>query len=84
MRTDPATGTKPQTSATEPRERLVRCGKRTYLICRFVDGLVAVYDETGRPVAGWPVTAEWPQLALDGSDDERWCRVLEGLHRALT
>lgn len=62
-------------------ECLVWSRGRRYLVCRFRDGLVAVYDDQGRLAAGWPVTAEWPPLALDGSDAEAWSRLIQRLKR---
>ncbi len=54
-------------------ERQVSCGGKTYILKRFPDKLVAVYDASGKLLAGWPLTATWPDLPLSDQTEEQLC-----------
>jgi hypothetical protein len=66
--------------ALESQVRKVGCGNRTYVIRRFADGIFAVYDEGGRLLAGWPLTAVWPDQPLTAQKDEDWCALIRGIY----
>jgi hypothetical protein len=63
-------------------ERTVSCGNRTYVIKRFEDHLIALCDEGGKVVAGWPLTAFWPDVDLTEKTDEEWCAMIAEIRRA--
>jgi hypothetical protein len=58
---------------TGVEERQVSCGGRVYVLRRFPDKLVAVYDTTGKLLAGWPLTAIWPDVPLSEQTEEQLC-----------
>ncbi len=60
--------------------RKITCGNRTYVIRRFEDGIFAVYDEAGKLLAGWPLTAVWPNQPLTAHTDEEWCALIRGIY----
>ncbi len=68
----------PATQASETRK--VVCGGRVYVLRRFADGIFAVYDETGRLLAGWPLTAFWPAQSLNSETDEHWCGLIRRIY----
>lgn len=67
--------------AFEPRteEREVTCGGRTYLIRRFPDGVIGLYDKSGRLTAGWPVTAQWQMRSLIEESEADLCAQIRRL-----
>ncbi len=66
--------------AQESEVRQIACGNRPYVIRRFADGIFAVYDEGGRLLAGWPLTAFWPNQPLSAKTDEEWCNLIRGIY----
>jgi len=66
--------------AQESEIRKVACGNRTYVLRRFADGIFAVYDEAGKLLAGWPLTAVWPDQPLTARSDEDWCALIRGIY----
>ncbi len=66
--------------AQESESRQVTCGSRPYVIRRFADGIFAVYDEAGRLLAGWPLTAFWPNQPLTANTDEDWCNLIRSIY----
>jgi hypothetical protein len=66
--------------AQESEVRKVGCGNRTYVLRRFADGIFAVYDEAGKLLAGWPLTAVWPDQPLTAKTDEDWCALIRGIY----
>jgi hypothetical protein len=66
--------------AAESETRQIVCANRPYVIRRFGDGVFAVYDETGKLLAGWPLTALWPDQALSGKTDEEWCSLIRAIY----
>ncbi len=72
------TASPPVAQASEVRQ--ITCGNRPYVIRRFADGIFAVYDEGGRFLAGWPLTALWPNQSLTAGSDEEWCDLIRGVY----
>jgi hypothetical protein len=66
--------------AADSETRQVMCANRPYLIRRFGDGVFALYDDTGRLLAGWPLTALWPDQALSAKNDEDWCNLIRAIY----
>jgi hypothetical protein len=66
--------------AAESETRQIVCASRPYVIRRFGDGVFAVYDETGKLVAGWPLTALWPDQPLSAKTDEEWCHLIRAIY----
>jgi hypothetical protein len=64
-------------ATTAVEERQVSCGGRTYVLRRFPDKLVAIYDTSGKLLAGWPLTALWPDLALSEQTEEQLCANIQ-------
>ena len=62
------------------QSRKVTCGGRVYVLRRFADGISAVYDDNGRLLAGWPLTAFWPREPLEGRTDEEWCGRIRAIY----
>ncbi|MFQ6044846.1 MAG: hypothetical protein ACE5PT_00620 [Gemmatimonadales bacterium] len=63
-------------------QRTVTCGSRKYIIKRFEDHLIALCDESGKVLAGWPLTAFWPDVRLSDKSDEEWCAMIAHIRRA--
>jgi len=66
--------------AQESEVRKVSCGGRTYVIRRFADGVFALFDEAGKLLAGWPLTAFWPNQPLSAQTDEDWCALIRRMY----
>ena len=62
--------------------RTVTCGNKTYVIQRFEDRLFALCDEGGQVLLGWPLTAFWPDVALEQKTEEEWCALIAHIRRA--
>jgi len=58
----------------------VTCGGRVYRLRRFADGIFAVYDDSGRLLAGWPLTAFWPDRSLQAESDDHWCNLIRRIY----
>ena len=71
---------KPPDAAGAGQSRKVTCGGKAYVVHRFSDGIHALYDEQGRLLAGWPLTAFWPPEPLDGKTDEDWCARIRAIY----
>ena len=67
-------------AAGQGQSRKVTCGGRAYVVRRFADGIFAVYDEHGRLLAGWPLTAFWPQQPLGSKTDDEWCALIRAIY----
>ncbi|MBI3082515.1 MAG: hypothetical protein HYY94_06375 [Gemmatimonadetes bacterium] len=72
------TASPPVTQESEVRK--IACGNRTYVIRRFADGIFAVYDEAGKLLAGWPLTAVWPNQPITAQTDEDWCALIRRIY----
>jgi hypothetical protein len=70
----------PADAAQQGDSRQVTCGGRVYVLRRFADGIVALYDENDRLLAGWPLTAFWPPEPLDSRADEEWCARIRAMY----
>ncbi len=66
--------------AADSTTRKITCANRPYVIRRFKDGVFALYDEAGKLIAGWPLTALWPDQALTEKTDEEWCNLIRGIY----
>jgi hypothetical protein len=66
--------------AAASASRQIVCANRPYVIRRFEDGVFAVYDDAGKLLAGWPLTALWPDQALSAKTDEEWCGLIRGIY----
>ncbi len=66
--------------AQPSQSRRVTCGGKVYVVRRFADGIAAVYDEHGRLLAGWPLTAFWPPEPLNSKTDEEWCALIRAIY----
>jgi hypothetical protein len=51
-----------------------------YRLRRFADGIFAVYDDSGRLLAGWPLTAFWPDRSLQAESDDHWCNLIRRIY----
>jgi hypothetical protein len=67
-------------AAQQGDSRKVTCGGRVYVLRRFADGIVALYDENERLLAGWPLTAFWPPAPLSSKADEDWCALIRAMY----
>ena len=67
-------------AAQQGQFRKVTCGGRVYVVRRFADGIAALYDEHERLLAGWPLTAFWPQEALGVKTDAEWCALIRAIY----
>lgn len=66
-----------QDGAPAPGEsRTIHCGEKRLTIRRFPDGVVGVFDESGRMVVGWPETTVFGALPLDEGEDAAWCATI--------
>jgi hypothetical protein len=67
-------------AAQQDESRKLTCGGKVYVLRRFADGIFAVYDEHGRLLAGWPLTAFWPREPLGSKTDEEWCALVRAIY----
>jgi hypothetical protein len=70
----------PADAAQQRDSRKVTCAGRVYILRRLADGIVALYDENERLLAGWPLTAFWPPEWLGSKADEEWCALLRAMY----
>jgi hypothetical protein len=70
----------PPETAQQTQARPVTCGGRRYVVRRFDDGIFAVYDDAGRLLAGWPLTAFWPSQSLSAKADDDWCALIRAIY----
>jgi hypothetical protein len=62
--------------------REIECtGGRRFTIRRFPDGIIGVFDATGRMVVGWPETTVFGARPLQEGSDAEWCTVLARLRK---
>lgn len=58
-------------------EREIECtGKKRFTIRRFPDGIIGVFDPTGRLFVGWPETTVFGMRSLREGRDADWCALL--------
>jgi hypothetical protein len=70
----------PLDATQESQSRRLTCGGKVYVVRRFADGISALYDEHGRLLAGWPLTAFWPREPLASKTDDEWCALVRAIY----
>ncbi len=56
--------------------REIQCGGKRFTVKRFPDGVLGIFDPTGRMVVGWPETTVFGTRSIEEGGDDEWCALL--------
>ncbi len=61
--------------------REIQCNGKQFLVKRFPDDVIGVFDPAGKMIVGWPETTVLVKAAALEMSDEEFCKILARLRR---